>query len=298
MPPDLSTAQPPSIQPVRPSPILYTRSPTPTTVLIAARHAAPATCTPRDKQTQFSKRNKDKEKQNKTILDSNSNLTKSMTHHNQTKELTTWFLSLKHSIMCVNLATMSGSQFPHHARVPPKTLILCIVTYGPLRFLVFPVTSIILLFLMIAHTIFGPFHFILNLTPFKHCQIFLLMLKPSLIAPSKVFSAITGVNLTISLPAPSSSVIASPCVSHVRTLHLRTGKPSVLFVLLMTLCALSCFRLAFSLLIGWRLYTAPPIYSTSAPRKPFPSPHHTLLYSEFIRISPTYGFSGANATLT
>jgi hypothetical protein len=33
-----------------------------------------------------------KEKQNKTIPDSNSNLAKSMTHHNQTKELTTWFL--------------------------------------------------------------------------------------------------------------------------------------------------------------------------------------------------------------
>ncbi len=35
-----------------------------------------------------------KEKQNKTIPDSNSNLAKSMTHHNQTKELTTWFLNL------------------------------------------------------------------------------------------------------------------------------------------------------------------------------------------------------------
>jgi hypothetical protein len=35
-----------------------------------------------------------KEKQNKTIPDSNSNLVKSMTHHNQTKELTTWFLNL------------------------------------------------------------------------------------------------------------------------------------------------------------------------------------------------------------
>jgi hypothetical protein len=33
-----------------------------------------------------------KEKQNKTVPDSNSNLAKSMTHHNQTKELTTWFL--------------------------------------------------------------------------------------------------------------------------------------------------------------------------------------------------------------
>jgi hypothetical protein len=35
-----------------------------------------------------------KEKQNKTIPDSNSNLTKSMTHHNQTKKRTTWFLNL------------------------------------------------------------------------------------------------------------------------------------------------------------------------------------------------------------
>jgi hypothetical protein len=34
-----------------------------------------------------------KEKQNETIPDSNSNLAKSMTHHNQTKKLTTWFLT-------------------------------------------------------------------------------------------------------------------------------------------------------------------------------------------------------------
>jgi hypothetical protein len=31
---------------------------------------------------------------NETVPDSNSNLTKSMTHHNQTKKLTTWFLNL------------------------------------------------------------------------------------------------------------------------------------------------------------------------------------------------------------
>jgi hypothetical protein len=35
-----------------------------------------------------------KEKQNKTTPDLNSNLARSMTHHNQTKELTTWFLNL------------------------------------------------------------------------------------------------------------------------------------------------------------------------------------------------------------
>jgi hypothetical protein len=37
-------------------------------------------------------RNKDKRKTKQTILDSNSNFIKSMTHHNQTKKLTTWFL--------------------------------------------------------------------------------------------------------------------------------------------------------------------------------------------------------------
>jgi hypothetical protein len=35
-----------------------------------------------------------KEKQNENVPDSNSNITKSMTHHNQIKELTTWFLNL------------------------------------------------------------------------------------------------------------------------------------------------------------------------------------------------------------
>jgi hypothetical protein len=34
------------------------------------------------------------EKQNETIPDSNLNIAKSLTHHNQTKELTTWFLNL------------------------------------------------------------------------------------------------------------------------------------------------------------------------------------------------------------
>jgi hypothetical protein len=35
-----------------------------------------------------------REKQNEIVPDSNSNLAKSMTHHNQTNELTTWFLNL------------------------------------------------------------------------------------------------------------------------------------------------------------------------------------------------------------
>jgi hypothetical protein len=35
-----------------------------------------------------------KEKQNETVPDSNSNIDKSMTHHNQTNERSIWFLNL------------------------------------------------------------------------------------------------------------------------------------------------------------------------------------------------------------
>jgi hypothetical protein len=62
VPPDLSIARPLNTRPVRPSLALYTRSPTPAMILVTARHTAPATCTSQDKQTWFSKRNKDKRK--------------------------------------------------------------------------------------------------------------------------------------------------------------------------------------------------------------------------------------------
>jgi hypothetical protein len=64
-PPDLSIIRPLSTRPVRSSPVLCIRSPTSAMILIAVRHVAPATCTPRDKQTWFSKWNKDKGKTNK-----------------------------------------------------------------------------------------------------------------------------------------------------------------------------------------------------------------------------------------
>jgi hypothetical protein len=62
---DLSIARPPSTRPVRPSPVLYTMSSTPAMILVDARHAAPVTCTPRAKQTQFSKRKIDNGKTTK-----------------------------------------------------------------------------------------------------------------------------------------------------------------------------------------------------------------------------------------
>jgi hypothetical protein len=57
-----SIGRPPSTRLVRPSLVLSTRSPTPAMALITARHAAPATYTPRDKQTRFSELNKGKRK--------------------------------------------------------------------------------------------------------------------------------------------------------------------------------------------------------------------------------------------
>jgi hypothetical protein len=51
---DLPIVWPLSIQPVRPSPVLCTRSPTPATILITTRHATPSIYTPWDKQTWFS----------------------------------------------------------------------------------------------------------------------------------------------------------------------------------------------------------------------------------------------------
>jgi hypothetical protein len=116
--PDLLIVQPPSTWPVRPSLVLYTWSPTPATILVAVRHAAPTTCTPQDKQTRFSKRNKDKGK-NWNVPDLNSSLGKSMTHHNQTKELTTWFLNLPldESIDNKKHKVWSSNPRPHEAQL-------------------------------------------------------------------------------------------------------------------------------------------------------------------------------------
>jgi hypothetical protein len=94
--PNLSIARPPSTWPMWPSPVLCIRSATPAMILVAACHAAPATYTPRDKQTWFSKRNKDKRK-------TKQNYPGFEFEPRQTKELTTWFLNIYHwSIISFN----------------------------------------------------------------------------------------------------------------------------------------------------------------------------------------------------
>jgi hypothetical protein len=55
-----------------------------------------------------------KEKQNKIIPDSNSNLVKSMTHHNQTKELTTWFLIT--FFLCIHVKQTKEGTFIYQAK--------------------------------------------------------------------------------------------------------------------------------------------------------------------------------------
>jgi hypothetical protein len=59
---DLLIVRPLNTRFVRPSRVLYTRSPIPATILVAAHHAALAICTLQDKQTQFFTRYKDKGK--------------------------------------------------------------------------------------------------------------------------------------------------------------------------------------------------------------------------------------------
>jgi hypothetical protein len=63
-----------------------------------------------------------KEKSNEIIPDSNSNIAKLMTHHNQTKELTTWFLNLPldESIYNKNIILKFESKTPWSTARRPK----------------------------------------------------------------------------------------------------------------------------------------------------------------------------------
>jgi hypothetical protein len=79
-------------------------------ILIAICHATPATYTSHDKQTRFSKQNKDKKKQNESIPDSNLNLAKLMTHDNQTKEMIIWFLTFYNRTLQVGTILHIGLQ--------------------------------------------------------------------------------------------------------------------------------------------------------------------------------------------
>jgi hypothetical protein len=75
--------------------------------------------------------------------------------------------------MLVSLAGIPGSPFLPYICMPLEILMAHIVTCGLPMFSVFPTTSIILLFLTSVRTIFGLFHFTLNLIPFRLCQNFL-----------------------------------------------------------------------------------------------------------------------------
>jgi hypothetical protein len=76
------------------------------------------------------KETKRKQKQNKTIPDLNSNLAKSMTHHNQTKEMITWFLKILYNSQPIQgnfvsqtlLLAASIPRPPSPYRGPPRFL--------------------------------------------------------------------------------------------------------------------------------------------------------------------------------
>jgi hypothetical protein len=95
---------------MRPSPVLCTRSPTPATVLVAAHHAAPATCTPRDKQTRFSERNKDKRKtkQNYPGFEFKPHQVNDSSQSNQVT-----FQLVSHSLIVLRVVCVSGCCINH-----------------------------------------------------------------------------------------------------------------------------------------------------------------------------------------
>jgi hypothetical protein len=82
--------------------------------LHAMRHLAPAHH--KTSKHDFPNETKVKQKQNETVLDSNSNLAKSMTHHNQTKKRTTWFLNLLLDESIDNKSTKFEVQIQDHMK--------------------------------------------------------------------------------------------------------------------------------------------------------------------------------------
>jgi hypothetical protein len=83
------------------SPIICTRSPTPTYILIAARYVAPATYTPWDKQTWFSIQTKIKVKTTEmTQIEIQTSACQWLITY-QTKVLITWFLRIEISFWCI-----------------------------------------------------------------------------------------------------------------------------------------------------------------------------------------------------
>jgi hypothetical protein len=70
-----------------------------------------------------------KEKQNEVVPNSNSNLTKSMTHHNQTKQPTTWFINL--NAVVLNSNSNITKSMTHHNQT--KELTTWFINLNPTR---------------------------------------------------------------------------------------------------------------------------------------------------------------------
>jgi hypothetical protein len=75
-----------------------------------------------------------KERQNETVPDSNSNIAKSMTHHNQTKELITWFLTdLAASTPrgpAIDVLNFGGGRYRTLPPTPPKGPTIDVFNFG------------------------------------------------------------------------------------------------------------------------------------------------------------------------
>lgn len=192
-------------------------------------------------------------------------------------------VELEHCVICVHLVDTQGCLFLPRIRTPLKNLISYIAICGLLPFLVFPVTSTILLFLMTVLITFGLFHFASNLVHFKHYPTSLLTSKPSFDVLLGACNVITNADLTTSLLAHFSSAMVSPCVYHVLTPLHKMVVLSASSVVQTILCSLM-FQASLS--------------PVCVPPKHFRLALCIMLCSVFIQTFLTSMFSDANAIET
>jgi hypothetical protein len=180
----------------------------------------------------------------------------------------------------------------------PFPLNYFIVIFGHHQLKVFLVLSIILLFLMISHIMFGPFLYATNPTFTIYFSTFSAMSLFTSSSPLDLYNAIMVVNLTtlkieISFFNTEFSY-ASPAPI---PLH-KMARPSVPFALLMTSLALYLFNLLCLRNFGLKPSTRLPISLTFDHPKSLLTPRHTSPYFFLTQTTPTFVSSVVSVFLT
>jgi hypothetical protein len=163
-------------------------------------------------------------------------------------------------VMRVSLVTTHVCLLVLHHLEHSKSLILFIVIFGPHRFVVHPVTNIILSYFMIAHILFRLFCFILSMRHSLPSCIFYRMFTFNLVSPLRASSATKLASLITPQSTQSSSQTVCCSLCHAPTLPSRSDELNVLFAQSTTFAAHYCSRPAYLLFIGLKLSILPLIF--------------------------------------